>query len=119
MLIIIIPVFKKGDKFEANNYRPISLTLQIIKILESIMYDNIHKLITEYNLIYPHQHDFMSRKSCLTNLLESFQDWIHSVDGSFGVDIIYLNYKIAFDSMPHHRLLHKLEGYGISRSGNL
>ena len=58
----------------------------------------------------------MSRKSCQTNLLESFQDWIHSVDGGFGVDI-YLDYKKAFNSVPHHRLLRKLEGYGIS--GNL
>ena len=55
----------------------------------------------------------MPRKSCLTNLLESFQDWIHSVDGGFGVDIIYLDYKKAFDSMPHRRLLHELEGYGV------
>ena len=113
----IIPVFKKGVKSEASNYRPISLTSQIIKILESIVCDSIHKLITEHNLIYPHQHGFMPRKSCLTNLLESFQDWIHSVDGGLGVDIIYLDYKKAFDSVPHCRLLHKLEGYGLS--GNL
>ena len=41
--------------------------------------------------------------SCQTNLLESFQDWIHFVDGGFGVDI-YLDYKKAFNSVPHHRL---------------
>ena len=50
-------------------------------------------------------------------LLESFQDWFHSVDGSFGVDIIYLDYTKASDSVPHRRLLHKLKGYGVS--GNL
>ena len=57
----------------------------------------------------------MSRKSCLTNLLESFQDWIHSIDDGFGVYLFGL--QEAFDSVPHRRLLHKLEGYGIS--GNL
>ena len=113
----IIPVFKKGVKSEASNYRPISLTSQIIKILESIICDNIHKLIADHNLIHPHQHGFVPRKSCLTNLLESFLDWIHSVDEGFGVDIIYLDFKKAFDSVPHRRLLHKIEGYGVC--GNL
>ena len=59
----------------------------------------------------------MPRKSCLTNLLESFQDWIHSVDEGFGVGIIYLDYKKAFDSVPNRRLLHKIKGYGVC--GNL
>ena len=81
------------------------------------MSDNIHQLIADHNLLHPHQHGFVLRKSCLTNLLESFQDWIHSADGGFGVDIIYLDYKKAYDSVPHRRLLHKLEGYGVS--GNL
>ena len=90
MLRNIIPVFKKGEKSEATNYRPISLTSQIIKILESIVFDSIHKLLANHNLINPHQHGFIPRKSCLTNLLESFQDWIYSVDGGFGVDIVYL-----------------------------
>ena len=65
-------------------------------------------------VLYPEN---VPRKSCLTNLLESFQDWIHSADEGFGVDIIYLDYKKAFDSVPHQRLLHKIEGYGVS--GNL
>ena len=103
----IIPVFKKGEKSEATNYRPISLTSQIIKILESIVCDSIHKLLANHNLINPHQHGFVPRKSCLTNLLESFQDWIHSVDGGFGVDIVYLDYK-------KHLLVFPIVDYYIS-----
>ena len=51
----VIPVFKKGSKFAANNYRPISLTSQIVKILEYIVCDNIHKYFADNNFIHPHQ----------------------------------------------------------------
>ena len=72
--------------------------------MESIICDSIHKLIADHNLIHPHQHGFVPRKSCLTNLLESFQDWIHSVDEGFGVDIIYLHYK-------KHSIVYLIEDY--------
>ena len=77
------------------------------------MCDNIHKLIVK---LCPYQHGFVPKKSFLTNLLESFQNLIHSIDGAFGVDIMYLVYKQAFDSVPHHRVLHKFEGYCVLSS---
>jgi len=91
----IIPVFKKGVKSEATNYRPISLTSQIIKILECIVCDSIHKLIADHNLIYPYQHGFVHRKSCLTNLLESILlmmvlVWIYSIWTTKKHLIVYL-----------------------------
>ena len=57
------------------------------------------------NLFNCHQHGFIQGKSCFTNIIESFQDWINAIDG---VDIVYLDYKKPFDSVPHQRLLHKL-----------
>ena len=52
--------------------------------------------------------------SCLTNLLEAFESWTRILDAGFGIDIIYLDYRKAFDTAPHSRLLAKLQGYGIS-----
>ena len=55
----------------------------------------------------------MKGRSCLTNLLESLEKWTQALDESFGVDVLYLDYRKAFDSVPHKRLLEKLKTYGI------
>lgn len=56
---------------------------------------------------------YQGRKSCLTNLLESLEDWTHVLDDKESLDIIYCDFKKAFDSVPHQRLLKKISAYGI------
>ena len=65
----VTPIFKKGNHHLPNNYRPISLTSSIAKILESIVKDNIIRHMVNNNLIDPNQHGFTSHKSCITQLL--------------------------------------------------
>ena len=111
-----MPIFKKGSKTKAKNYRPISLTSQLVKILESIIRTKVMKYLTDNNIVTHYQHGFVSKKSCFTNLLETFEDWTAAVDRGCGVDVIYLDYSKAFDTVPHLRLIEKLKGYGISGS---
>ena len=113
----VVPVFKKGSKCKASNYRPISLTSTVVKILESIIRSELLNFLVEYDILNHQQHGFMCSKSCLTNLLETFEDWTKAVDQGYGVDVIYLDYTKAFDSVPHCRLVSKLKAYGIH--GNL
>ena len=58
----------------------------------------------------------MYHKSCFTNLLETCEDWTKSNDQGLSTDIVLLDFKKAFDSIPHQRLLIKLKGYGITNS---
>ena len=76
----ITPVFKKGSKSKPSNYRPISLTSQVAKILESIVRDIIQDFLSQHNVINPHQHGFRQGKSCFTNLLETFEDFNRTID---------------------------------------
>jgi hypothetical protein len=56
------------------------------------------------------------KKSCLTNLLETLEDWTESLEEGFGVDVLYLDYQKAFDTVLHQRLKKKLQWYGVSGS---
>ena len=60
-----------------------------------------------------HQHGFIRKRSCQTNLLESLEEWIALLDEGKGLDIIYFNYQEAFDTVSHMRLAVKLLAYGI------
>ena len=65
----VMPVFKKGDKSLASNYRPISLTCILCKVLEHILASNIVKHLDGQGLMYDLQHGFRERRSCETQLV--------------------------------------------------
>ena len=110
----ITPLFKKGSKNEPGNYRPISLTSVPGKILESIIADSISSHLEANNLLIGSQHGFRNGRSCLTNLLEFFHDMFSTLDKSRAIDILYLDFKKAFDKVPHKRLMKKVRSLGIT-----
>ena len=113
-MVRVTPIFKKGSKNQAGNYRPVSLTSVPCKVMESLLRYIILKHVMENNLLSEDQHGFSKGKSCMSNLLIILEDVTESLDEGFGVDIIYLDYSKAFDTVPHKRLISKLEAYGIS-----
>ena len=62
----------------------------------------------------PFQHKFISGKSCLSNLLETVELILQYLDNGNEVDLIYLDFCKTFDSVPHSRLLIKLQSFGIT-----
>ena len=112
----VTPLFKKGDKSNPGNYRPISLTSVVCKLMESILRDKIVKFLEENNIITDSQHGFRNKRSCLTNLLDFLHDVYEMYEEGRAVDIIYLDFQKAFDKVPHKRLLSKVEVVGIRGS---
>ena len=68
----VIPIFKKGSKSDAANYRPVSLTSVPCKIMESLIKTSMTSFLDENKIITDSQHGFMKQRSCLTNLLGMF-----------------------------------------------
>ena len=71
----VTPLFKKGSKLEAANYRPVSLTSICCKLMEGILKDDLMEYFYENNLIAKQQHGFVRRRACVTNLLVSKQNF--------------------------------------------
>lgn len=71
----VTPIFKKGDKSAVNNYRPVSLTCILCKVMEKLVREVILDHLLSNNLITTHQHGFVPGRSCVTQLLEALDDW--------------------------------------------
>jgi len=67
----ITPIYKKGSRTLAENYRPVSLTSQTCKMFEAILRDALVEHLEKNALITDSQHGFRKGRSCLTNLLVS------------------------------------------------
>jgi hypothetical protein len=109
----VTPLFKKGDRSNQGNYRPVSLTSVVCKVMESVMRDRIIDHLTVNHLLSDCQHGFIAGRSCTTNLLSTLNNWTRLLDERVPVDALYLDFAKAFDSVPHERLLRKVNSLGI------
>jgi hypothetical protein len=109
----ISPIYKGGSKHAPNSYRPISLTCICCKLLERLIKKAMTDFLEGNQLLNDAQHGFREKRSCLTNLLYSFERWTKYMDEHTPVDVIYIDFKKAFDSVPHKRLMKKLSLHGI------
>ena len=119
----VSPVFKKGEKYDAANYRPVLLTCICCKTLEHILVSNINKHLALDSILADCHHGFRCPTSCETQLVQFVHDIISNLDGAMNrghkqTDLIIKDLAKAFDKVLHRRLLHKLDYYGIRGSNH-
>ena len=114
---VITPFHKKGPPSVLSNYRPISITCVLCKLLERIVVNRIYSHLAENNFLCTEQHGFVRGRSTLTNLLESLNDWTRNIDDKRSTVVIYVDFSNAFYVVQHDKLFIKLRAYGICGIG--
>ena len=88
----VTALYKKGKKSDPLNYRPVSLTCILCKVYESIIRAHMVHFLEEKISI--HQHGFVKKKSCLSNLLEALDNILNILEDGDPVDILYFDTRI-------------------------
>jgi hypothetical protein len=112
----IVPLFKKGERSRAENYRPISLTSLSCKLLEHVVHSNIMTHFDNFDVLDDAQHGFRKKHSCISQLIITLDDCANTLKNKEQTDAILLDFSKAFDKVDHEGLLLKLEHYGIRSS---
>ncbi len=109
----VTAIYKKGAKKEPKNYRPVSLTCIVCKIMESIIRDHMLEHMQRNYILSDRQYGFVGGRSTALQLMKVFEEWTDILDSGGELDVIYMDFMKAFDSVPHKRLMGKLNSNRI------
>jgi hypothetical protein len=111
---VVTPVHKNGLRSSVSNYRPISITSVLCRVMERIIKKQTMCYMTLNNYLCEEQHGFQERRSTTTSLMESTLNWVEHIDDGSSMDVLYFDLAKAFDSVVHSKIIEKLKFYGIS-----
>ena len=113
-LAFVSPIHKGGSRADPAQYRPISLTSHVTKVLERILRRDLVNFLEMHDKMDQDQHGSREKRSCLTQLLEHHDEIVKILEDGENADLIYLDFAKAFDKCDIGILLHKLKSLGIS-----
>ena len=117
-MAVVTPIFKGGrkDRRIPANYRPISLTSCVARLLEKIINKKLLGYLTKHNLIFEHQSGFLTGHSTETQLCYLIHRWQMALDKNQMVHAAFLDLSKAYDRVSIPALLHKLSCVGLSKN---
>ena len=110
---ILLLCSKRGERFKASNYRPVSLTCVCSKLMEHVVVSQVMGHFDQHNILVDCQHGFRKQRSCETQLIGLTQELHEHLEEKGQVDMVILDFSKTFDKVPHQRLMSKLWNYGI------
>ncbi|CAG9789488.1 unnamed protein product [Diatraea saccharalis] len=112
-LSIIRPLFKKGEKSDIRNYRPITLVSILSKIFEKCMLSRLSDFCDKFNIIRPEQYGFQKNKSTTTAIFTLVKSILKGINKQLATTTVFFDLSKAFDFVQHNTLLNRLESAGI------
>ena len=109
----ITAIYKKGNKKEPENYRPVSLTSVLCKVMETLLREELIYHMKENKLFSEKQFGFISGRSTVLQLIKVLDSWTEAIDNKLAIDVVYHDFMKAFDRVPHKRLMEKVSSYNI------
>ena len=100
----VTALFKKGDRCEANNCRPITVLPTISKILEKAVHVQLYANLKNNEIITSKQFGFRPKLSTGTALAHFTDSILQNMDAGFFVGAVFLDLSKAFDTVDHHLL---------------
>ena len=107
-------LFKKGDRCDPNNYRPITVLPTLSKILEKAVHNQLYYFLNDNKIITSKQFGFRPKLSTNTALTHFTDNVLLNMDSGRLTGAVFLDLSKAFDTVDHNLLLHKLKSVGLS-----
>ena len=110
----VTPIYKKNDKSQPSNYRPITLLSSIGKVMERCVHKYLYNYVIDHQILTPFHSGFISGDSTTNQLLHTYHTFCNAVDCDKEVRAVFCDISKAFDRVWHRGLIHKLTGIGCS-----
>ena len=95
------------------------MTSVICNAIERIITKQLLSFLDQKGCLNSAQHGFRPGRSCLSALLDVFDNIMHMLDSNSSVDMVYLDFSKAFDTVDHGILLHKFRAAGITGNNGI
>ena len=111
---LVLPLHKKNDTMDGNNYRPVSHIIELGKIIEYVVHDQVYSHFKDNKLFHGNHHGFLGHHSTATALIQLFDIWLTAAENKELSAALLLDLSAAFDIVDHRILLQKLAAYNFS-----